>query len=59
MTEPGFHGDLLGPSEPMSGPVVIRIPAWATPEQVRQFERWAEASGRALGVPVRPRGRAG
>lgn len=59
MTEPTFHGDLFGPSEPMSGPVVIRIPKSATPDQVRQFERWAEAAGRALGVPVRPSGRAG
>lgn len=36
------RGDLL------SGPVIVRVPNWATPDQVRQFEHYVEAANRWL-----------
>lgn len=44
---------------PPSGPIVIRIPPWATPEEVRQFEAFVESANRAIaeGAELRVPGR--
>lgn len=48
-----------GPAtKPMSGPVTVKIPSGASPEEVTQFERYADGSNRAIAAgALSPTGR--